>query len=241
MVTTLKYKIITIFAYTMFIPVFILSALMLILMSLIHLPLIYKLDVLFCRLILSTLFIWPKIKGSFPKDGTYIIMMKHSSFIDAFIFPLIPKGFYSGVTAAGNFKIPIFSGLMKRIQVVPIDRANLNSAIQSIKIAEKILKQGIHIGFLPEGTRTLTGSLGPLKKGGFHMAINTNTPIIPVGVSGAYSFKPKNRWWIKPNKITLNIGEPINNALYSDLGIEGLQALIESKLKQLSGELHENK
>ena len=73
------------------------------------------------------------------------------------------------------------------------------------------------------------------------MAINTNTPIIPVGVSGAYSFKPKNRWWIKPNKITLNIGEPINSTLYSDLGLAGLQALVETKLKQLSGELHENK
>ena len=55
MVTALKYKIITILAYTMFIPVFILSALLLILMSLIHLPLIYNFDVLFCRLILSTL------------------------------------------------------------------------------------------------------------------------------------------------------------------------------------------
>ena len=98
-------------------------------------------------------------------------MMKHSSFIDVFLFPLIPRGYYSGVTASSNFKIPLFAALIRRIQAIPIDRGNLQSAIKSIKKAEHILNQGIHIGILPEGTRTVNGLLGPLKKGGFHMAL----------------------------------------------------------------------
>ena len=113
-------------------------------------------------------------------------------------------------------------------------------AIQSIQKAEDVLNSGIHIGILPEGSRTVTGKMGNLKRGGFHMAINSGTSIVPVGISGAFSFKPKNRWWIKPGLIKINIGSPIHYREYATLGIEGLSSLVEQKLKYLSGELNEN-
>ena len=182
-----------------------------------------------------------KIVGVFPKEGTFIIMMNHSSFLDVFLFPLIPRGAYSGVTAVENFRIPVFSSLIRRLKAIPIDRKQKQQAIQSIKRAEGVLGEGIHIGILPEGSRTLTGKVQPLKKGGFHMAINTGTPIIPVGVSGSFEFKPKNRWWIRPGLITINIGEPVNFQEYESLGINGLLKQVESKLKYLSGENREGK
>ena len=166
-------------------------------------------------------------------------MMNHSSFLDVFIFPLIPRGHYTGVSATKNFKIPVFSTLIRRIQAIPIERKNLKAAIESIKKAEKVLKQNIHIGILPEGTRTLNGSLGPLKKGGFHMAINTGTSIIPVGVSGAFDFKPKNRWWFRPVPITINIGNAISPSIYSELGIDGLINKVGQAIKTLSGGTNE--
>ena len=113
---------------------------------------------------MSALLVVPKIKGAFPSDGTYIIMMNHSSFLDVFIFPLIPRGAWTGVTATENFKIPVFSLLIRRIKAIPIDRKNRSAAIESIKKAEDVLNVGIHIGILPEGTRTLDGKIKPLKK-----------------------------------------------------------------------------
>ena len=190
---------------------------------------------------MSALLVLPKIKGEFPLEGTYIIMMNHCSFLDVFIFPLIPKGPYTGVTAVENFKIPLFSSLLRHIQAIPVERKNRNAAIESIKKAEDVLKQGIHIGILPEGTRTIDGKMNALKKGGFHMAINTNTPIIPVGISGAYEFKPKNRWWMKPCLVTINIGDPISVDDYTMLGVNGVSTKVENLLKSLSGETNENK
>ena len=190
---------------------------------------------------MCSLFVWPKLRGCFPDKGTYIIMMNHSSFLDVFIFPLIPKGIYSGVTAVENFKIPIFSTLIKRVQAIPVERNNRAAAINSIKKAEEVLKQNIHIGILPEGTRTETGKIGPLKKGGFHMALNTKTSIVPVGVSGAYLFKPKNRWWLHPCSININIGDPLDPKTYDKLGLDGLKNKIERDLKLLSGEIDEIK
>ncbi len=235
------YKCLSIISYILFIPIFVLAAIILIVTSFIYLPLFYVVDKLCCRLIMAAFFIWPEIKGTFPKHGTYIIMMNHSSFLDAFIFPLIPTGHYTGVTAAKNFKIPIFSSILRQIRAIPIERKNLQAAIKSIEKAEKVLKNNTHIGILPEGTRTLNGFVGPLKKGGFHMAINTNTSIVPVGISGAFSFKPKNRWWTKTVPITINIGDMINAKSYNKLGLEGLMVVVGEKLKQLTGEKYENK
>ena len=183
----------------------------------------------------------PKIKGSFPKNGTYIIMMNHSSFLDLFLFPLLPRGAWSGVTAIENFNYPVLSSLLRRLKAIPIERKNLNQAIQSINKAEEALKKGIHIGILPEGSRTVTGQMGPLKKGGFHMAINTSTSILPVGIVGAFGFKPKNRWWLKPGPVTINIGEPIPCDEYKNLGVDGLLNKVEMMLKYLSGEIYENR
>ena len=237
----IKYKILSLFLYVSGFLAFIFIAALLIISGFLFLPLFYKIDKLCCHIMLSALLVLPKIKGEFPSEGTYIIMMNHSSFLDVFIFPLIPRGAWTGVTAIENFKIPIFSTIIKRIQAIPIERKNRQAAFESIKQAENVLKQGIHIGILPEGTRTLDGKIKPLKKGGFHMAINTNTPIIPVGVSGAFEFKPKNRWWMKPGLVTVNIGDPISINDYTTLGVDGLSTKVEKLLKSLSGETNENK
>ena len=227
----IKYKMLSLFLYVSGFLVFIFIAALLIISGFLFLPLFYKIDKLCCHMMLSALLVFPKIKGDFPFDGTYIIMMNHSSFLDVFIFPLVPRGAWTGITAAENFKIPVFSTIIKRIQAIPIERKNRQAAFESIKQAENVLKQGIHIGILPEGTRTLDGKIKPLKKGGFHMAINTNTPIIPVGVSGAFEFKPKNRWWMKPGLVTVNIGDPISINDYTTLGVDGLSTKVKKLIK----------
>jgi len=235
------YMLISIILYVISIPVFLFSAFCLIIISFLYFPLFFRCDKFFCRLIMLSFGVWPRIVGTFPKSGTFIIMMNHSSFLDVFLFPLIPRGAYTGVTAIENFKYPVFSLLIRRLRAIPIDRKNTKLAIQSIKRAEVVLRAGIHIGILPEGTRTTTGKMGPLKKGGFHMAINTGASIIPVGISGASIFKPKTRWWFKPGPITINIGAPIHHKEYDNLKIDGLLKRVDSKLKYLSGEYYEHR
>ena len=235
------YMLLSIIIYFVCLPVFLFSSFCLIIISFLHFPFFFKADKIFCRLIMLSFFVCPRIVGSFPTKGTFIIMMNHSSFLDVFLFPLVPKGAYSGVTAIENFKYPVFSYLIRRLKAIPIDRKNTRLAIQSIDKAEKVLNDGIHIGILPEGSRTTTGKMKPLKKGGFHMAINTKTSIIPVGISGAFNFKPKNRWWFKPGPVTINIGDPIHHEEYTRLGIIGLSGRVEEKLKYLSGEHHEDR
>ena len=67
------------------------------------------------------------------------------------------------------------------------------------------------------------------------MAINTKAPILPVGSKGAFEFKPKNRWYIKPGPVSLNVGKIIEPAEYDALGIDGLIENVRNQFRDLTG------
>ena len=149
------------------------------------------------------------IKGKFPTKGPYILMHNHTSFLDLFLLPTIIDGKFTGVVAAKNFKIPIIGMVLRRINAIPIYRSDRQKAIKSIQKAESLIKKGFHIAIFPEGTRSIDGKLGQFKKGGFHMAVNTATPILPIVVHGLFEIKPKTRWTLHPGKVTMAIHKPI--------------------------------
>jgi 1-acyl-sn-glycerol-3-phosphate acyltransferase len=156
------------------------------------------------------------IDGKLPKNGPYIIMHNHSSFLDMFFLPIVLRGKYTGVIAAKNFKIPIINIALNKLKAIPIYRSNHKKAIEGIKIAEQRIREGFNIAIFPEGTRTITGRLSKLKKGGFHMAKNTNTKILPIIVKGLYEIKPKNRWTLNTNvSAQMIIEKPLDTINYS--------------------------
>ena len=172
--------------------------------------LMYKYARFLSKGIFYSLNIKRQIIGKFPDDGPYILMHNHSSFLDMFFLPTVIKGKYTGVVAAKNFKIPLIGAVLHKLNAIPIHRFSHTKAIDAIKIAEQRIQQGYHIAIFPEGTRTITGNLSSFKKGGFHMAINTQTKILPVIVQGLYTIKPKNRWTINHGEAKMIIQEPIS-------------------------------
>ena len=96
------------------------------------------------------------------------------------------------------------------MRVISIDRSDRDQAIKGVNQAANILKDAYDVVILPEGTRTTTGELGVFKKGGFHLAHNTKTEILPIITTGLYEIKPRNRFSIKPGLIKIYIEKPIN-------------------------------
>lgn len=184
--------------------------------------------------IATLLFARIKIKGEIPQDRPLILMFNHSSFIDAFSFAYCVRGKTTAIAANEIYQYPIFGWMLKKYKAIPIDRKNIASAKKSIEKGQKALKEGYNVVILPEGTRTINGKIRKFRKGGFHMAININAPILPIGSKGAYEFKPKNRWYIKPGTITLNIGEIIEPEEFESLGIDGLSDKVREQFKNLT-------
>ena len=231
MITAIKSILIYLFSLFVFIPI---GILFIITSFILPTHLMYKSATAVCWLMLKSLFVKLEIDGDIPSPGGRIYMFNHSSFIDVFLFAYLTPGNITAVIAKENYNIPVWGAMLKRFRAIPIERKNKDSAIQTINIAEDRLSNGYDVILLPEGPRTLSGNLKRFKKGGFHMAINTNAPIVPVGCIGAYEFKPKDRWTLSPGTVKLICGKPIDPSTYSTLGLNGLVSKVEQEIQQLT-------
>lgn len=168
-----------------------------------------------------------------PEKGPYLYLMNHESLFDGFMMVAGIRHYFTGVGAVEQFSYPVWGYLVKKYGVIPIVRQKLKTAIISMDKLEETIKKGTSIMIAPEGTRTLTGELGPFKKGAFHVAKNTGITIIPVGLIGAYKAKNKNDWRIKPGVLTTVFGDPIVQAEYEHLSLNELQEIVREKISIL--------
>ncbi len=109
------------------------------------------------------------------------------------------------------FRIPLFGLAMKRAGYIRIDRSDHQKAVQSMEEAAEKIKSGSSIVIFPEGTRSRDGNLQyPFKKGGFHLALKSGVPVVPVAVLGSRVVLPRHSKKVTPGTITMRIGKPID-------------------------------
>jgi 1-acyl-sn-glycerol-3-phosphate acyltransferase len=145
-------------------------------------------------------------------DQAYVYMSNHQSHLDIpILYATLPSKTIRMLGKKELFDIPLWGRGLKAAEFIPVDRSNHARAVQSIEEAERLLRQGVCIYLAPEGTRSVTGKIGKLKKGGFHMAKGTNTPIVPVAVSGTIDILPRGGRVMQTGKrVEVTIGDPIS-------------------------------
>ncbi|HVN70707.1 MAG TPA: lysophospholipid acyltransferase family protein [Desulfomonilia bacterium] len=148
-------------------------------------------------------------------DGPAVYMPNHVSHFDVFAILGYLEVQFRWTVKKELFRIPLLGLGMKRAGYILVDRGNHEEAIRSMKLAAHKIKSGTSIVIFPEGTRSCDGMLQyPFKKGGFHLAIQAGVPIVPITVSGTREILPKHGIRIKPGRITLTIGEPIQPSVH---------------------------
>lgn len=164
-------------------------------------------------------------------DQPCIFMANHQSNLDIpVLLGHLPVQF-RWLAKAELFRIPVFGQAMRGAGYISIDRADRQSAFESLRQATEKIRSGLSILIFPEGTRSLDGSLKPFKKGGFVMAITAGVPIVPVAVRGTYSIMPKNTWLIRPKDVTVVIGEPLSTAGFT---LDSKETLMEAVRNAIS-------
>lgn len=132
-----------------------------------------------------------------------IYVSNHTSALDIFLgIWLAPIGTV-GVAKKEVVYYPFFGQLYWLSGHLRIDRGNHERAMEAMRDLEATVRNfGLSIWMWPEGTRSRSGHLLPLKKGLWHLAVATRLPIVPVVVAGAH------RVWEK-GKITIQ-GVPVD-------------------------------
>jgi len=109
-------------------------------------------------------------------------------------------------------KLPILVRAFDLAGFVPLERGNRDQSLPAIARAAAALREGNSFLIFPEGTRSRTGELLPFKKGGFIMALQAGAPIVPVAISGARDAMRKGSLVIRPVRVTVRFGQPIETA-----------------------------
>ncbi|XP_070792690.1 1-acyl-sn-glycerol-3-phosphate acyltransferase alpha [Pituophis catenifer annectens] len=76
--------------------------------------------------------------------------------------------------------------------IIFINRKKTNDAISVMsEAAQTMLSQDVRVWVFPEGTRNHNGSMLPFKRGAFHLAVQTQVPLVPVVISSYRDFYSK--------------------------------------------------
>jgi 1-acyl-sn-glycerol-3-phosphate acyltransferase len=120
----------------------------------------------------------------------YVFMANHTSIADPLAMAIaIPQPFHC-VFKKELARIPVFGWALLSLGQIMVDRENSEQARASIAGSISGLSGNNSILIFPEGWVSHDGKLLPLKKGGFHLAIQTGLPIVPVRIEGAREVCP---------------------------------------------------
>lgn len=136
-----------------------------------------------------------------PTDGPLIITPNHVTFADPPLvsIPVRRPVFYMAWDAL--FKIPVFSGLIRRLRAFPVDIESADP--KATREAVRLLDSGEAVMIFPEGARSLDGRLQRFKLGAFRLASSRAIPILPVTIVGGYESWPPGRMLPRPGRWTI--------------------------------------
>jgi 1-acyl-sn-glycerol-3-phosphate acyltransferase len=174
------------------------------------------------------------VRGSHHIDpcATYIYMANHQSMFDILaLLGYLPVQF-RWLAKKELFQIPVFGQSMARVGYISIDRSNRKSAYNSIQEAAQKIAQGVSVVIFPEGTRSADGQIKSFEAGGFHLAIRSGRPIVPVVICGTHHIMPKGSLRIRPGRILVSIHPPVETASCNSKTKKVLRDTVRSIMKQ---------
>ncbi|MDP6943563.1 MAG: lysophospholipid acyltransferase family protein [Myxococcota bacterium] len=169
-----------------------------------------------------------------PKQP-YMFMNNHTNHFDHVTMYNATPHVKQGLELREHFKYPFYGWFMKARGTIPVDRGQQGQSQRVMDHMRSEIDKGHSILAFPEGTRSRTGHIGPLRRGTFFIARDLGIPIVPVVGTGAYEIMQKGSLILRPFKsITVHYLEPIPTVGITD---EEIPALIERVHAALSAPL----
>ena len=162
--------------------------------------------------------------GHLEPDRSYVFASNHRSYLDtAALFRY--SGRRIGLVAKKELlKAPVLGQGMGFVNIIAIDRSNPDRALASMEKAREVMHAGYSFGVFVEGTRAMPGELLPFKKGAFHLALQTDAPIVPVAIKNSDWMMGKRTGVAYPGEIEMVLLPPIETK-----GRDVMEILIETR------------
>ncbi|MCF7800975.1 MAG: 1-acyl-sn-glycerol-3-phosphate acyltransferase [Candidatus Marinimicrobia bacterium] len=125
-----------------------------------------------------------------PSYRSFIIVARHASYLDPFLFGIFIPFPVHFVTTADAYTHPLKQWFMDQLYTFPIRRH-----VQDLAALRKIIKltaEGKTVGIFPEGERSMDGSPGEIVPETVRVLQRCKVSILPVEIEGAFEIWP--RW-----------------------------------------------
>ena len=176
------------------------------------------------------------VKGleNLEKGKGYVFASNHRSYLDtATLFAC--TGRRIGLVAKKELlKAPVLGQGMGFVNIIAIDRSNPERAMESMRKAKQVIDAGYSFGVFAEGTRAMPGELLPFKKGAFHLALQTDAPIVPVAIKNTDWMMGKKTGLAYSGTIEMTILPPIDT---KNMTTDDLMDLLKKTRKAIAEEL----
>jgi 1-acyl-sn-glycerol-3-phosphate acyltransferase len=180
-------------------------------------------------------------RRNIPTTGPALLLSNHQSFLDPSAAGCPTRRHLYFLARKTLFHHRRFGALIRRLNAVPVDQEGI--AKEGMKTILEQLKAGRAVLVFPEGERTPTGKLQPLKPGIFLLIKKIAAPIVPIGIAGAFDAWPRTRKWPKLSPLFLPptgadiavcVGKPIPAERYRDLPRDQVLEELYGELKRVT-------
>jgi 1-acyl-sn-glycerol-3-phosphate acyltransferase len=163
------------------------------------------------RMIARTALLDVRVRGAehLRAGESYVFLSTHQSWMD---IPVMLGYLPAQLRIAAKrevFHIPFLGWHLSRAGHIPINRGSTAESIASLQRAARLLGGGVSAFLFPEGTRTRDGSLQPLKKGGFRLALESGLPLVPVTIVGTRRAMPRGSMVLRAGPVEMHLDPPI--------------------------------
>jgi len=173
---------------------------------------VYCIGRIWSRLILRIAGVSLRVSGLEALDParTYVFMVNHQSNLDIPVLVDALSAFQLRWLAKKELLwVPLFGWAMWASKHIVVDRSDALHALKGLRRAKDKLAAGISVVIFPEGTRSRDGKLLRFKKGGFLLAAQARTPVVPVTINGSGAVLPAGAWRLRAGRIDVTVGESV--------------------------------
>ena len=158
----------------------------------------------FCRL-------WCRMtvegRENVPAEGIFILAPTHRSILDTPIASGVTRRRLRFMGADKYWKNKAFGRLLTALGGFPVSRGTADR--EALKRSIAVLQGGEPLVLFPEGERKVGPIVQPLFDGATYIAVKAGVTIIPVGIGGSERAMPKGAKLIRPSKLHVVVGKPI--------------------------------
>jgi len=144
-----------------------------------------------------------------PPTGGVLIIANHTSYADP---PIVGTAFPRPVNFMAKSELFFFplGPIVRRTHAFPVRRGAGDRA--ALRTAVRMLREGRVLLIFPEGKRSPNGRLIEFEQGAAYVALASGAQVVAVGLDGADRLLPLHSPIIRPAKLRVKIGPPVDLA-----------------------------